>query len=207
MRPRLGLRPTRPHQPAGRRTEPPMSVPTMQWAVAGRTGGARAGAQAAGVLRQVPGIARQRMEARHARRRHAVVRHRGLGEDDRAGLAQARARRRILRGGDERHRGRAERDRHALGGDVLLHGHRHAVERPDRFALRPALRRGGLAPRAVRIVGIERVEMRLPARHVLLDRGEDFRRRQCLPDKPAATRRPKASEVLSWGHRLAGWAA
>src|SRR3954464_6526460 len=30
MRPRLGFRPTRPHQPAGSRTEPPMSVPTCR---------------------------------------------------------------------------------------------------------------------------------------------------------------------------------
>ncbi len=28
MRPRLGFRPNTPHQPAGRRIEPPMSVPT-----------------------------------------------------------------------------------------------------------------------------------------------------------------------------------
>ena len=30
IRPRLGLRPTRPHQAAGMRTEPPMSVPSAR---------------------------------------------------------------------------------------------------------------------------------------------------------------------------------
>ena len=68
----------------------------MQRAVAGRACGARTGARAAGVLRQVPRIARERMEARHARRGHAEVGHRGLGKDDRARLAQPRGRGCIL---------------------------------------------------------------------------------------------------------------
>ena len=41
----------------------------MQRAVTGRTRRARAGARSARILREVPGIARQRMEARHARTR------------------------------------------------------------------------------------------------------------------------------------------
>jgi hypothetical protein len=55
------------------------------------------GAAAAGVLAQVPGVARepalQRMKAAQARRQHAVVGHRGLAQQHRAGLAQARGRR------------------------------------------------------------------------------------------------------------------
>ena len=70
----------------------------MQRAVAGRTGRTRAGAGAAGILAEVPGIAGEGMEARKARRQHAVIRHGGLGEDHRAGFAQPRRRRRIRRG-------------------------------------------------------------------------------------------------------------
>ena len=69
----------------------------MQRAVAGRTRRACAGAGAAGILAEVPGIAGEGMKARQARRQHAVIRHGGLGEDHRAGLAQPRRRRRIRR--------------------------------------------------------------------------------------------------------------
>ena len=114
----------------------------VQRPVAGRHRRARAGAAAAGPLAQVPGVARQRMEARQARRQHAVVGHRRLAEDHRARLAHPRRRRRVARRRHE-HAGRgAHRHRRAAGGDVLLDRRRHAVDRAERLALQPA-RLGG----------------------------------------------------------------
>ena len=84
--------------PAGRQAHRAADVGAdVQRPVAGGGRGARAGAAAARVLAQVPGIARQRVEARQARRQHPVVRHRRLAEDHRAGLAQPRRRRRVAR--------------------------------------------------------------------------------------------------------------
>src|SRR5258708_979968 len=98
------------------------------------------------------------MKARYARRRHTVVPPRGLGEDDRTRFTQAGRRRRVVWHWQEWHRGRAERHRYALGGDVVLHGYRHAVERAYRCALLPAFRRGGgLLARTSRVVGVKRV--------------------------------------------------
>ena len=142
----------------------------MQRPVARRRRGARTGAGAAGIPGEVPRVARQRMERGAARRQHAVVRHGGLGEDHRARLAHPRGGRRI---GGRRHEigGRgAERNGHALGGDVLLDGDGHAVEGAHRLALLPArlrfLRRlaGGAEIRR-----IERLEPGLP----LFDVGDD----------------------------------
>ena len=67
----------------------------VQRAVARRRRRARARRRAAGIAVELPRIARQRVEARQARRQHAVVGHGRLGEQDRARLAQARRRRRV----------------------------------------------------------------------------------------------------------------
>ena len=142
---------------------------------------ARAGRGAAGILAEVPGIAGEGMETGEARRQHAVIRHRGLGEDDRAGFAQPRGRRRILRRRHQLDAGGAQRHRLALGGDIVLDGDRHAVERADRLALLPALGRclRGSA-RAVGIEQIERLDVRLPRRDMLEHFLQHFRWRELL---------------------------
>ncbi len=109
----------------------------VQRPVAGRHRCARAGAAAARALAQVPGVARQRMEARQARRQHAVVGHGRLAEDHRARLAHPRCRRRVARRRHQRARRGAHRHRRAAGGDVLLDRRRHAVDRAERRALSP----------------------------------------------------------------------
>jgi hypothetical protein len=148
-RPRLGLKPTTPHHAAGSRIEPPMSVPRCSGRSRRRSRG-RAGAAAARVEGQVPGVARQRMEARQARRQHAVVGHGGLAQRSprrpRAGARPAARRRR----GHQLGGGGAQRHRHAARGDVLLQRDGHAVQWPaaGRAASAPGCR--GPAPAARR---------------------------------------------------------
>jgi hypothetical protein len=77
----------------------------MQGAVAGRSGGGRTGAGAAGVLGDVPGVAAQMMEARQARGQHAVIGACGLGEHDGAVLAHPCCDRGVLQRGLELDRG------------------------------------------------------------------------------------------------------
>src|SRR4029453_3459474 len=101
----------------------------MQRTVTGSSSRARAGGGAAGIFAEVPRIAGEGMETGEARRQHAVVRHRGLGEDDRAGCAQPRGGRRILLRRYKLDTGSTQRDRLALGGDIVLDGDRNAVER------------------------------------------------------------------------------
>ncbi len=173
----------------------------MQRAVARRAARTRAGAGAAGVLGKIPGIAGEGMEAGEARRQHAVVRHGGLGENDRACLAQACGRRRI-RG--RRHQfggGRAEWHRHALGGDVVLDGDGNAVERAHRRAFLPALGRGLCGgARALRIERIQRLDVRLPHRdmgqHILQHLG----RRELTGAK--ARDQVDGAEIVQSGHAI-----
>ena len=168
--------------PAGRQAHRAADVGAeMERTVARRRRRAGAGAGAAGIPGEVPRVARQRMEGAAARRQHAVVGHGGLGEDDRARLAHPRRGRRIGRRRHQVGRRGAERHRHALGGDVLLDGDRHAVERALRRARLPALlgRLGGLAG-AAEVRRIERLQLRLP-RLDAGDHGVDgFDRRQLL---------------------------
>ena len=153
----------------------------MQRAVTGGAGRAGAGRGAAGILGQVPGVAGERMEAGEARRKHAVVRHRGLGEDDRAGFTQPRGGRRIPLCRHQLDAGGTQRDRLTLGGDVVLDGDRNAVERARGLAPLPPVGRGlrGGA-RAVRIEQIERLDVRLPRRDMLDHFLQHFRRRELL---------------------------
>ncbi len=153
----------------------------MQRAVTGRASRARAGGGAAGILAQVPGIAGEGMETGEARRQHAVIRHRGLGEDDRAGFTQPRGGRRILLCRYQLDAGGTQRDRLALGGDIVLDGDGHAVERARGLAPLPAVGRGlcGSA-RAVRIEQIERLDVRLPRRDMLDHFLQHFRGRELL---------------------------
>ena len=175
----------------------------MQRAVAGGAGGAGAGAGAAGVLGEVPGIAGEGMERREARRQHAVIRHRGLGEDHRARFAQARRRRRVLLRGHELDAGRAERHRLALGGDIVLDGDRHAVERAHRLALLPALGRGLChRARAVGIAEIERLDVRLPHRDMRQHLFQHFRRRELLG--AIAGDQVDGGEIVQRGDRVFG---
>ena len=84
--------------PAGRQPHRTADVRAqVQRAIAGCGRSAGAGAGAARGARQVPGIARQLVEARQPRRQHPVVRIGGLAEDQRPGLAHPRRRRGIDR--------------------------------------------------------------------------------------------------------------
>ena len=166
--------------PAGRQPHRAADVGAeMQRAVTGRTRGARAGTGAAGILAEVPGIAGEGMETGEARRQHAVIRHGGLGKDHRAGFAQARGRRRILLRRHQLDAGGAQRHRQALGGDIVLDGDGHAVERADRLALLPAFGRClGDRARAIGIERIERLDVRLPHRDMRQHVLQHFRRRE-----------------------------
>ena len=198
--PEARLQPDQP-APAGRQAHRAPDIGAdVERPVAGRACRARTGARAAGVLREVPRIARERMEARHAGRGHAEVGHRGLGKDDRARLAQPCGRGCILCHRCQRHRRRTQRHRHAFRGDVLLHGHRHAIERTHGRAFRPALGRGRcFLARGFRLVGVKRFQMRLPARDVLLDRCEDFGRGERLG--AIALQQLGRGQVMDVGHR------
>ena len=171
--------------PAGRQPQRAADVGAdVQRAVAGRRGGAGAGAGAARRLRQVPGIARQRVEARQARGQHAVVGHGGLGDDHRAGFLQPRGRRRVGGGRPQLDRGRAGRHRVAARGDVFLDRGRHAVERAQRLAAPPA-RLGG-ARLLQRGLGPQQpggLQLRLPARDVVEHRLRDLDRREAAPSR------------------------
>ncbi len=153
----------------------------MQRTVTGSSSRARAGGGAAGILGQVPGVAGEGMEAGEARRQHAVIRHRGLGEDDRAGFTQPRGGRRVLLCRHQLDAGGTQRDRLAFGGDVVLDGDRNAVERARGLTSLPAVGRGlcGSA-RAVRVIQIERLDVRLPRRDVLDHFLQHFRGRELL---------------------------
>ena len=166
--------------PAGRQAQRAADVGAdVQRAVAGRRGRAGAGAGAARRLAQVPGVARQRVEARQARGQHAVVGHGGLAHDHRAGFLQARGRRRVGRGGPQLDGRRAGRHRVAARRDVFLDGDRHAVERAERLAAPPA-RLGG-ARLLERGFGPQQpggLQVRLPALDVVEHRLRDLDRRE-----------------------------
>ena len=126
--------------PAGRQAHRAADVGAqMQRAIAGRGRRGGAGRGAAGIAVEPPWVAGQRVKAGKPRRQHAVVGHRRLGEENRTRFAQPRGRRRVGGGGRQQARGRAERRRLALRGDVLLHRRRHAVERADWRAAPPAI--------------------------------------------------------------------
>ena len=182
MRPRLGLSVKMPHQPAGSRSEPPMSVPMCKRAVARRRRGAGAGAGAARRAAQVPGVARQLVEARQAGRQHAVVGHGGLGDHHAAGFAHARRRWRVRERRRQLGRGGAQRRRVALGGDVFLDGDGHAVQRAQRRAAQPARLAGArLLQRDFGPQQVERLEMLLPALDVAEHGLRDLHRREIAP--------------------------
>ena len=110
----------------------------MQRAIACSPCRCRARAGAAGVLRQIPGVAGKAVQAGEAGTQHAEVRACGLGIEDRAILAQARRQRRVFDCG--RHVGSSGASRHriALHGNVVLDADRHAIQRANGCALDPA---------------------------------------------------------------------
>ena len=170
--------------PGRRQAQRPADVGAdVQRPVAGRDRRARAGAAAARLLAQVPGVARQRMEARQARGQHPVVGHRRLAEDHRARLAHPRRRRRVARRRHEQARRGAHRHRRAAGGDVLLDRRRHAVDR--RRAARPSRQRASRgARRRERRLGIERIgrlQVRLPGGDARQHRLGRLDRRELAP--------------------------
>ncbi len=201
MRPRLGLS-ADDAAPAGRQPDRAADVGAhVQRAVARRRGRGGAGAGAAGRLRQVPRVARQRVEARQPRRQHPVVRHRGLADDHRAGLAQPRRRRRIVRRRRQLGGGGAQRHRHAARGDVLLDRARHAVQRRQRRALAPAplACARAAASAAVRIERVGGVQLRLPALRCAPARRAPpppARRPRAGTARPASSRRARAVQPL-----------
>ena len=161
---------------------------------------AQAPARPARVLRHVPRVARQAVEARQPGRQHAVVRHRRLAQQHGAGLAQPRRRRRVL---DRRHQrgGRAaQRHRHAARGDVLLEHRRHAVEQPARRAAPPALL--GCACLRQRALGVEcpgGIQVRLAGGDAVEHRPRHLDRR----DVAMAVQRAQGSggEIMQGRHR------
>ena len=139
----------------------------------------RPGRRAAGVAVEPPWVSRQRMMARKSGRQHAVIGHGRLGEQDRPGLLEARGGRRV--GFGRRHVARrgADRGRVALGRDVVLDGHRHAVERADRLSPHPARFRGArLFQRALGRIEPGRRDMRLERLDAPDDRGHGLDGRQ-----------------------------
>ncbi|MGX1105414.1 hypothetical protein AB7M47_003797 [Bradyrhizobium elkanii] len=106
---------------------------------AGGDGGACAGRRAAGIPGEPPGIAGNAVQRADARRHQAAIRHRGLGKDHRAGLAERDRRRRIVVGGRQ---GTVGADAVKIGpadhGDAVLHGHGDAVERTQRRSRLPS---------------------------------------------------------------------
>ena len=173
----------------------------MQRTVTGGTCGAGAGAGAAGILAEVPGIAGEGMKARQPRRQHAVIGHGGFGKNHRTRFAQPRRRRCIRRCRHQLGGGGAERHRHALGGDIFLDRGRHAVERPDRLVLLPAFGRclGGRA-RAIGIEGVQRLDVRLPHRDMRQHVLQHFGRRE-LPG-PKARDQVDGAEIVQRRHRV-----
>ena len=169
--------------PAGRQPQRAADVGSdVQGPVARGRRGAGAGAGAARRLVHVPGVARQLVEARQAGRQHAVVGHGGLGDHHPAGFAHARRRRRI--GGRRRQvaRRRSQRHRIALGRDVFLEGHGHAVQRAQRLAAQPARLAGaGLRQRQLGAQQIERLQLVLPQLDVAQHRPGDLHRRELAP--------------------------
>ncbi|MCY1226136.1 hypothetical protein D9M72_383580 [compost metagenome] len=148
-------------------------------AIAGRCRRARARAGTAGIAFRVPRIARQRVEARRRRAEEAEVRHGGLADHDRAGLAQARGSRGVGGRRRQHRRGAAQRRRRALRGDVFLQRHRHAVERAAGRARPPARFRGaGGVQRLLRMHQVHRANGRLPLSDAVQDGLHDFDRRQ-----------------------------
>ena len=124
----------------------------VQRAIARRRRSGGTGAGAARVFRQIPGVARQPVEAGQTRRQHAPVRHGGLRHKHRASLAQPRSRWRVRFGRREQRGRAAQRRGHPPGGDVLLQRHRHAVQQAQRFTGPPARFRGpGHRPRLPRV--------------------------------------------------------
>ena len=164
--------------PACRQTDRPSDVGAeVQRAITGRTRSRRAGAAAAGVLRQVPRVARQRVKARQAGRQHAEVGHRRLGDDHRAGFAQSRRRWRVGCGRHEQGRRAAERHRHAARGDVLLDRHRHTVERQRFIALPARLTRSRGGECGIGVLRPQRRDLRFAALDVVEQVVADLDRR------------------------------
>ena len=168
--------------PAGRQPHRAADIGAeMQRPITGSACRTGAGTGAAGVLGEVPGIAGEGMEAGEPRRQHAVIRHGGFRENHRTGFAQPGGGWRIAFGRYQRHAGCPQRHRHALGGDIVLDGDRHAVEHADRLAIVPAFGRcPGDRARAVGVEGVQRLDMRLPRRDVRQHVFQHFRRRKLL---------------------------
>ena len=170
--------------PAGRQANRPPDVGAdMKRPVKRGRRSPSASRRAARIAVKLPGIARERMIAREAGGQHAVVGHGGLGEEDRAGFAQPRGRRRV--GRFRRHfAGRGANGlRIAKGSDVVLDRRRHAIERTHRFALEPARLGGaGVRERAIRPIEISRGYVRLERFHTRDHRGHRLDRRQ--PPRP-----------------------
>ena len=154
----------------------------VQWPVARGGGRAGAGAGTAGGAGEVPGVARQFVETRQAGRQHPVVWHRGLGNHDAAGFAHPGRGRCVGQGRRQCGRGRSQRRGVALGRDVVLDGHGHAVQRAERRAALPArLACARLLQREFRAQQVEGAQVMFPALDVAEHRLRHFHRREFTP--------------------------
>ena len=127
MSPCVGLNPTTPQNAAGRITEPlvcePMAPGTMPAATAAAEPLRRAAGRTLGIVR-IAGLAGIEI---------GILGGHGLADDDRAGRAQLRHRRRITPRRAAGPQGRAELGRHVAGIEDVLDADRHAMQRTGRL--------------------------------------------------------------------------
>ena len=152
-----------PQQAAGRRMEPPPSVPSASgpWPVA--TAAAAPPDEPPAVRDEIPRVPRDAEQRAVGQGLVAELRRRRLADEDGAGLAQPADGHRVLGrhlvGEDQR----AHRRPDALGEQQILDRERHAVERAEQVppAITAASARRAAVARLVRGHGDERVHRRL----------------------------------------------
>ena len=138
MRPSLGLRVAAPSQAAGRRTEPPMSVPTWKAPQPAAAAAPAPELEPPTVQRGVPRAAGDAVQARDAGGEHAPVGHRRGADDDAAGLEDSRDDGRVAHRDDGLVGCAPGASRDSGAVQVLLDGDGHPVEVAELFAARPA---------------------------------------------------------------------
>ena len=181
-----------PANAAGIRIEPPPSVPTCSGPRPAAAAGRGAAARPARRALEVPRIARDAEEQVVRGADPAHGRRVRLAEHDAAGGLQAGHDRRVLGGHVVAIERRAERRAHALGDDEILHGERHAVQRPQRGAALGQRALGGprFPPCLLGRQRDKRVEARIELVDAIENRAEHLDRGYLLlADEPGERRR------------------
>ena len=171
----------------------------MQGPVATGTRRTGTGAAAARVFGGVPGVAGERVKTRQARGQHAVVGHRGLGQQHQPGLPPARGGRCILGHRPQVAGGGAYRHGAASGGDVFLQRAGHTIQRRERLVARPACFTGaGLDQRRIGVKGEQGLQLRLAAPDLVDHRLGHLHWRQAVAGKGLGER--NGAEGVQVGH-------